>query len=304
MLMVVCSGQETDIWWGCDGDDDDSNDDRVCVVISFPTLLPKKEEFCTSHSFAPTTHTVVTRSINDTLPRVSLHHLHYAHEGYSISSVFSSSSSSCISSSVGVSFSPVGLLTPYHIGVAEQLRRIGLIDVRTNLSGSSGGALAAACSALGVDSQNTLLGTASIAKLCRDRGNWANLRQGLDVALENILPPDAHLLLNERPGMTCVAYRQVFPEWSPQLVSSFSSREDLKDVWSASCTIPFYFSGYPAVHVREVNKDSTKTINSLLLTCTWMQSFIYFTLSFIQWCDGFELERYNFSTLEWMVCSH
>jgi predicted patatin/cPLA2 family phospholipase len=37
---------------------------------------------------------------------------------------------------------------------------------------------------------------------------------------------------------------------SPRVVSEFQSREDLIQVLRASCTIPIYFSGYPAVTVR------------------------------------------------------
>ena len=36
-----------------------------------------------------------------------------------------------------------GLLTPYHLGASEQLKKYKIINKNTSLSGSSGGALAA-----------------------------------------------------------------------------------------------------------------------------------------------------------------
>lgn len=44
---------------------------------------------------------------------------------------------------LGFSFSPAGLLFPYHLGVATRLREAGIIRPRTPLAGSSAGALAA-----------------------------------------------------------------------------------------------------------------------------------------------------------------
>ena len=132
--------------------------------------------------------------------------------------------------SIGVSFSPAGLLTPFHVGVSQYLQEIDIITQSTHVSGSSGGALAAACTGLGISSQDTILATCSIAKRCRDLGNYGTLRSALDLALEEILPQDAHTQLNNRSGDVCIAYRQCFPEWKSQLVDEFEDRDDLIDV--------------------------------------------------------------------------
>jgi hypothetical protein len=61
--------------------------------------------------------------------------------------------------SMGFSFSVAGLLFPYHLGVADYLKEKQLITQGTPLSGSSGGALAAALTALsfsGLDIEDVL----------------------------------------------------------------------------------------------------------------------------------------------------
>lgn len=37
---------------------------------------------------------------------------------------------------VGISFSPAGLLTPFHIGASFQLKKLGIIESTTALAGS------------------------------------------------------------------------------------------------------------------------------------------------------------------------
>ena len=136
---------------------------------------------------------------------------------------------STLKKSIGVSFSPAGLLTPFHLGVSEYLAEIGVISPRTQLSGSSGGALAAVCAGLDIH-REALQATCSVAKRCRDLGNFATLRGALDEALDNIMPEDSHEKLNNRLGDVCIAYRQCYPQWKSQLVTSFKSREDLIEV--------------------------------------------------------------------------
>lgn len=65
---------------------------------------------------------------------------------------------------VGVSFSPAGLLTPFHIGAAAQLKRLGIIDNNTALAGSSGGALAAVTTALGISDSEALTCSVYVAQ--------------------------------------------------------------------------------------------------------------------------------------------
>ena len=155
------------------------------------------------------------------------------------------------SSKVGISFSPAGLLTPFHLGAVYQLRKCSMIDCEVTLAGSSGGALAAVTTALNIDEYSSLQSCVEIAKFCRENGAFASLRGALDEQMHKILPLDAHKMLNERAGRTLLAYRQIYPSNVPSIVSFFDSYTDLCDVLRASCTIPVWFSGYPAVKVRD-----------------------------------------------------
>ncbi|KAJ1431652.1 hypothetical protein B484DRAFT_40600 [Ochromonadaceae sp. CCMP2298] len=78
---------------------------------------------------------------------------------------------------LGVSFSPAGLLTPFYIGAAEQLKEYKLLSNCTALAGSSGGALAAATSGLAEDAIYCSL---YVAQRCRDEGPRLTLRTALD----------------------------------------------------------------------------------------------------------------------------
>ena len=57
---------------------------------------------------------------------------------------------------LGISFSPAGLLTPFHIGAIDELRSMGIIVPDTAVAGASGGALAAVVSALELESEVSL----------------------------------------------------------------------------------------------------------------------------------------------------
>ena len=71
---------------------------------------------------------------------------------------------------IGVSFSPAGLLTPFHIGASAQLQEYKIIHECTALAGSSGGALAAVTSALKINPKDSLWSSVYIARRCRDEG--------------------------------------------------------------------------------------------------------------------------------------
>lgn len=57
---------------------------------------------------------------------------------------------------LGFSFSPGGLLLPYHLGVMSALVESGHVTSRTPLAGSSAGAIAVAAFAAGVPIEETL----------------------------------------------------------------------------------------------------------------------------------------------------
>jgi hypothetical protein len=152
---------------------------------------------------------------------------------------------------IGVSFSPAGLLTPFHLGAAQRLGQLGYIDSTTSLAGSSGGALAAATTALNIDPYESVASCCRIASRCRDAGTFRTLGVTLREELQDMLPDDAAAVLDRRPGSTQIAFLELLPEFAtPRLVTSFSSKQDLQEVLMASCGIPFYLTGSPAQPVR------------------------------------------------------
>ena len=162
-----------------------------------------------------------------------------------------SSTGSTRAAKLGISFSPAGLLTPFHLGASAELRESQLLTDSVALAGSSGGALAAVCAGLDVDVFSSLEACSAIARRCRDLGHFGQLRPALDEQLYRILPQDAHTLLNTRAALTSVAYKQLFPSLVSHTVSAYTSKEDLIEVLRASCAIPVYFNGTPAVRVRD-----------------------------------------------------
>ena len=156
----------------------------------------------------------------------------------------------------GVSFSPAGLLTPFHLGVAQTLKDAGVIDQQTVLSGASGGALASVLTALDTPKLESLEACKNIAVKCRDLGTFKTLRQSLDEELDIIITAEAVDKINDRPGKVAIAYLDVLPRIKSNLVSAFEDAEHLKQTLRASCCIPIYFSGFPAVRVNQKRSTS------------------------------------------------
>jgi len=132
---------------------------------------------------------------------------------------------------------------PFHVGAAEQLRRFNIIDNTTALAGSSGGALAAISAGLNLDSEVLLSSTANIAKKCRDDGPRNALRKALEEEFRSALPADCCDMLRKRPAPCYIAYTEVKPFLKPHYVCDFNDRDDVIEVLSASCNVPFYFDG-------------------------------------------------------------
>lgn len=116
------------------------------------------------------------------------------------------SSISPMQQKLGISFSPAGLLTPYHLGASYELRRIGLLTSSTSLSGASGGALAAVTSALKISHTDSLAACEYIAERCRTEGTRYTLKVALNQVLEDILPSDSAFILNKRDAKCSLAY--------------------------------------------------------------------------------------------------
>ncbi|RYH14676.1 hypothetical protein EON65_33230 [archaeon] len=145
----------------------------------------------------------------------------------------------------GVSFSPAGLLTPFHIGASAQLQKFGIITPDTALAGSSGGALAAVTTALETssDMQRTaendpLNASIYVAKRCRDYGARLTLRQALDEVLNNVLPINVHTILSTRAAPVIISYTEVnVNPWNPTwdaITSWFSQFTQFTDPFASN----------------------------------------------------------------------
>jgi predicted acylesterase/phospholipase RssA len=151
----------------------------------------------------------------------------------------------------GVSFSPAGLLTPFHLGASSALQKLGWLTPECALAGASGGALAAVTSALEVsncrnksEGFNPLAASIFVAQECRDKGARLTLRTALDEVLDKTLPADVHEIISSRPSPCIVAYSEVSTSGlQARFISKFSSKSDVIDCLRASCNIPFYFNG-------------------------------------------------------------
>jgi len=144
---------------------------------------------------------------------------------------------------LGVSFSPAGLLTPFHIGASEQLRKLNIINEKTALAGSSGGALAALSAGLSLSSEVLLASSANIAKRCRDEGPRNVLRKALEAEFKSALPMDCCDLLKSRLAPCFLAYTELTHCMKPHYICDFKDRDDVIEVLSASCNVPYYFDG-------------------------------------------------------------
>lgn len=150
---------------------------------------------------------------------------------------------------VGFSFSPAGLLLPYHLGVLGALLEAGMINPATTpLVGSSAGAIAVASVGCGVDVPTAMAGTLRAAEYCRVNGARGKLLEALCRELDKVLPDDAHEKLNAANVSLC--YTAVLPTPRGIVADEFSSYADLVQVLRASCNVPLYSTPFPVVWVR------------------------------------------------------
>ena len=137
-------------------------------------------------------------------------------------------------------FSAGGLLFPYYVGMVERLQELQVIDDATPLAGASAGSLIAVTAKTGVSMSMIRDATIGLAKDCRDNGTRFRLRAVLEGVLREVLPADITDRVN---GRSHLAVTRVFPGLYPELVSQFSSREDVIQTMLTSCHIPWYFDG-------------------------------------------------------------
>lgn len=137
-------------------------------------------------------------------------------------------------------FSAGGLVFPYLLGVASQLTDSGVITEETKLGGASAGSLVAACAKSGVSYGSLVDSLLNLAHNCRVHGTQGRLAYFLEQELQQMLPEDIHERCN---GSTYIAVTRVTPTVYPELVSQFSSKDDLIQTLLTSCHIPWYLDG-------------------------------------------------------------
>ena len=94
-------------------------------------------------------------------------------------------SSASETSSLAFAFSPAGLLFPYYVGVAFQLKELGIIKQSSPLGGSSAGSIVAAALACGVTERSVL---AALQELLGEVRAGVGLNPALRKQLERAEP--------------------------------------------------------------------------------------------------------------------
>jgi hypothetical protein len=149
---------------------------------------------------------------------------------------------------IGFSLSPGGLLFPYHIGVLSSLSKRGYVTDSTPLAGSSAGAIAVASHAVGVDPEKALNACIRISEKCTVLGGArGRLMPLLEEELRTLIPDDGHEIVKQRPGLTGLAYREIFPSPKNVLATKFDSKDDLMEAVCNSSMFPFFTSNLPFV---------------------------------------------------------
>lgn len=166
--------------------------------------------------------------------------------------------------SIGFSFSPGGLLLPYHMGAADCLIKEKYIDpAETVLAGSSAGSIATMAIGCGLDPIQGLEGTISISDRCLEAGKKArgNLLPLLEDQMEDLVGEEEFEFLrarrkqrrseNESDDKTgtgiALAYREIFPQRKSYFQTKFETREDLFRSVGYSCMFPFFTTNFPCL---------------------------------------------------------
>jgi hypothetical protein len=160
---------------------------------------------------------------------------------------------------IGFSLSPGGLLYPYHIGGLASLEYHQHLTPHTPIAGSSAGAIAVASHAAQVKPELCLDVTTKISEECmRQGGARGRLLPLLEAELDGILGEHAHEIVNERPGMTALAYYELFPLFRPRLETHFETRECLIEAILNSSMFPFFSTNMPWRLSKNTNSRQKK----------------------------------------------
>lgn len=142
-------------------------------------------------------------------------------------------------------FAPVGLLFPYYVGVAYELRKLRLLRDSTPIGGTSAGSIVSALVAAGVEESEVREG---LAQLVEDVRKGVKLHQALRTVLEKYLPEDAAERVQQH--RLTIGYFEAAPIPRPHIVKTWESKEDLIETILGSCNFPVFFSKWPLVKCR------------------------------------------------------
>jgi len=165
---------------------------------------------------------------------------------------------------IGFSFSPGGLLLPYHMGVADCLIYEKYMDPsETVVAGSSAGSIASMAIGCGIDPRLGLEGTIAISDRCVESGRSArgNLLPLLQEQMESLVSENEFDFLQQRRTSSrnnkddhdktgtgvVLAYREIFPTQKSHFQTKFETREELFRSVGYSCMFPFFTTNSPCL---------------------------------------------------------
>ena len=118
------------------------------------------------------------------------------------------------------------------------------------------------CAALEYDNEEILEACGRVAIECREKGTFRTLSSALLKELRELLPDQAADIISERQGRTIDAYQQLWPALLAVNKCEFIDKDDVIESVSASCTIPFYYSGSPFT----VLSDGSRAVDGFFTT--------------------------------------
>jgi hypothetical protein len=150
-------------------------------------------------------------------------------------------------SNYSFAFSGCGWLTPFHLGAINQLEALGVINEKTLLAGTSGGAIAALIGCSGIDPKVAM---DRLIDLSKDNEFLSDIDAGLrSPRMWDLLPLDIVQRCNNRLHVTAT---RVWPDpgTNVTIFSEFTSPEDLISCVAASCFIPLWSGNRTVVNCR------------------------------------------------------
>ena len=133
-------------------------------------------------------------------------------------------------------FAGSGWLMPFHLGVVSQLKDTGMINEKTIVAGTSGGALSALLAVSDVNIDDALQ---HLIDLSKDQHFKQNIHGRLRVFLKDLLPSNSVERCNKRL-FVCVTKVWPNPSNLPDIICEYNSVDHLLDVVTASSFIPIY----------------------------------------------------------------